>query len=90
MFDYNLYGDPALVREGAVPTFLCGDVNTDEQIDVGDVVYLINYLFIGGSAPKCNPITDCGDVNVDGEVDVGDAIFLSNYLFISGPEPCNP
>jgi hypothetical protein len=87
MFDYNLYGDPALVREGTVPTFLCGDVNADKQVDVGDVIYLVNYLFVGGSAPECTPITSCGDANVDGEVDAGDAIYLVNYLFIGGSPP---
>jgi hypothetical protein len=90
MFCYNLYGDPALVREGTAPVFLCGDTNADQQIDVGDVIYLINYLFVGGSAPGCNPITACGDVNLDGQVDIGDGIYSINYLFISGPEPCNP
>ncbi len=90
MFCYNLYGDPALVREGIAPSFVCGDANADQEIDVGDVIYLVNYLFIGGSAPECTPITACGDVNVDGEVDIGDGVYLINYLFISGPEPCNP
>ncbi len=28
-----------------------GDVNSDSDVDIGDVVYLINYLFKGGPAP---------------------------------------
>ncbi len=90
MFCYNLYGDPALVREGTAPAFLCGDANADQEIDVGDVIYLVNYLFIGGSAPACSPITACGDVNLDGQVDIGDGVYLINYLFTSGPVRCNP
>ncbi|MCJ7577511.1 MAG: dockerin type I domain-containing protein [candidate division Zixibacteria bacterium] len=32
---------------------LSADVNPDGKIDVSDVVYLINYLFIGGPPPCC-------------------------------------
>jgi hypothetical protein len=90
MVTYNLYGDPALVREGTEPTVLCGDANGDQQTDIADVVHLVNYLFIGGPAPQCNPITACGDVNLDGEANTADAVYLINYLFINGPEPCSP
>ena len=64
--------------------FLCGDVNADAVVDVGDVVYLINYLFKNGPAP--NPIQS-GDVNSDAVVDVGDVVYLINYLFKGGPSP---
>ncbi|MFH1336299.1 MAG: dockerin type I repeat-containing protein, partial [Candidatus Zixiibacteriota bacterium] len=65
--------------------YLCGDANGDDLIDVGDVVYLINHLFKGGSAPY--PL-EAGDANSDGMVDVGDVVYLINYLFKAGPEPC--
>jgi C1A family cysteine protease len=68
----------------------CGDANGDKEIDIADVVYLINYLFISGPPPQCQPVTACGDVNKDGQVDITDVIYLINYLFINGPEPCNP
>jgi hypothetical protein len=64
---------------------LRGDINDDQNIDISDVVYLLNYLFRGGSAPY--PLRD-GDVNCDGEVNVSDAIYLLNYLFREGPKPC--
>jgi hypothetical protein len=83
MFDYNLYGDPALVREG-IAAFTCGDCNGDAIIDVGDVLYLINYLFIDGSAP--DPI-QAADVNLDGMVDIADVVYLINYLFLGGSPP---
>ncbi len=83
MFDYNLYGDPSLVREG-MSAFTCGDCNGDGIIDVGDVLYLINYLFIDGSAP--DPIQSA-DVNIDGMVDIADVIYLINYLFLGGSPP---
>jgi len=64
--------------------YIAGDANGDGQTDVGDVVYLINYLFKGGNAP--NP-TGSGDTNCDGKVDIGDVVYLINYLFKSGPPP---
>ncbi len=64
--------------------FMRGDANGDGVINVTDVVYLINYLFIHGPAP--DPI-QAGDVNCDGVVNVTDVVYLINYLFISGPPP---
>lgn len=61
-----------------------GDVNKDGIIDVADVMYLINYLFIGGSAP--DPLW-LGDATCDDAVDVADVMYLINYLFIGGSPP---
>lgn len=66
------------------PNYLIGDTNADDVIDAGDVVFLLNYLFLGGSAPY--PMLR-GDLDCSGEVDVGDLIFLINYLYLEGPEP---
>jgi glucose/arabinose dehydrogenase len=63
-------------------TWRHGDVNDDETLDVGDVVYLIEYLFRGGPAPA--PL-ESGDTNCDGVVNAGDVVFLINYLFKGGP-----
>ncbi len=64
---------------------ITGDCNKNGYIDVGDVVYLINYLFKGGPPP--NPLW-MGNVNCDGVVDVGDIVYLINYLFQGGQPPC--
>lgn len=64
---------------------MVGDASPDGAIDLGDAVYLINYLFRSGAAP--DPL-EVGDVNCDGQVELGDAIYLINYLFKSGPPPC--
>jgi len=66
-------------------SFIRGDVNWDGLVDVTDVTYLTNYLFVGGPEPI--PL-ESGDVNCDGAVDVVDVVYLINYLFISGPPPC--
>jgi hypothetical protein len=62
-----------------------GDANGDGVIDIGDVVYLVSYLYRNGPAP--NPV-EIGDCNCDGIIDVGDLVYLINYLFRNGPPPC--
>ncbi len=71
-------------------TVVCGDANGDGSVDIGDAVFVLNYLYKGGLPPACDPITDCGDVNLDQTVDLGDAIYLLNYLYKNGPPPGNP
>jgi hypothetical protein len=70
--------------------FYRGDVNASDSLEVPaldatDLVYLINYLFRNGPAPK--PYKDQGDVNADRRVDVRDIVYLINSVFISGPAP---
>jgi len=60
-----------------------GDANNDGVINVGDAVYIINYIFKGGSAPT----EYAGDANGDGVINVGDAVYIINYIFKSGPPP---
>jgi len=67
--------------------FMRGDANADGIVDIADVVYLINYLFVDGPPP--DPL-EAGDANCDGIVDIADAVYLINYLFLSGPPPGCP
>ena len=65
---------------------LRGDPNGDSSITVSDVIYIINYLFKGGSPPvSC---FKSGDANCDSRVNISDVIYLINYLFKGGPPPC--
>jgi hypothetical protein len=61
-----------------------GDANLDGQVNVGDAVFLVNYIFKGGPAPE---IPNFADANADCEINVGDAVYLINYVFKSGPAP---
>lgn len=63
-----------------------GDANADGIINIGDVVYLVTYLFQNGP-PPC-PM-EAGDANGDGLVNIGDVVYLVTYLFGGGPPPCN-
>ena len=64
--------------------FRNGDANGDGGVDVGDIVYLISYLYRGGLPP--DP-PEAGDANWDGQVTVEDLVYLINYLFRDGPHP---
>jgi len=63
-----------------------GDATADGTINIGDVVYLVTYLFQNGP-PPC-PM-EAGDANCDGVVNIGDVVYLVTYLFQGGPPPCN-
>lgn len=82
---YHQVDDPSLGLVDFSQPYLLGDVNTDRAINAADVVYLINYLFIGGPAPV--PILQVGDVNCDAVINAADVVYLINYLFIGGPPP---
>ncbi|MGB2979628.1 MAG: ASPIC/UnbV domain-containing protein, partial [Candidatus Zixiibacteriota bacterium] len=64
---------------------LRGDANGDGEVNVGDVVFIINFLYRGGDPPV--PM-ERADANCDGIVDVGDVVYLVNYLYRAGPQPC--
>jgi hypothetical protein len=65
--------------------YVCGDGNADVTVDISDVVYLIAYIFSGGSAPS--PLL-AGDANCDGTVDISDVVYLIAYIFSGGLTPC--
>lgn len=67
-----------------LPSFVRGDANGDGVIDLGDVVFLINYLYRDGLAP--DPL-EAGDTNSDGQINLGDVVYLIDYLFRGGPPP---
>lgn len=67
--------------------YICGNANSDTQVNVSDAVYIINYVFVGGDAP--DPI-ETADANCDATVNVSDAVYLINYVFIGGNAPCDP
>ncbi len=78
------------VAKGLIVDFVCdctpGDANHDTQVNVGDAVYMINYVFKSGPSPS--PYAICsGDANGDCQANVGDAVYIINYVFKSGPPP---
>jgi hypothetical protein len=64
--------------------FIRGDANGDGIVNIGDVVYLVSYLYKSGPAP--DPL-EAGDCNCDGVVNLGDVVYLVSYLYKNGPPP---
>jgi len=61
----------------------CGDANFDGKVNIGDAVFLINYIFKQGPAPT----TAFADANEDGEINLEDVISIVNYIFHGGSLP---
>jgi len=72
---------------GDLCDYVCGDANGDLMVNSGDAVYLVNYVFRGGSAPK--PLVS-GDANCDGKINIGDAVYIIVFIFRGGPPPRCP
>jgi len=74
--------------EAETQSEICGDTNNDLMVNIGDVVYLVSYIFKGGPPPE--PLCG-GDVNGDGDINLGDGVYLVAWIFKGGPAPvCMP
>jgi hypothetical protein len=63
---------------------LPGDANGDSLVNISDIAFLTNYLFITGPEPCVCEAADCNNDNV---INSGDVAYLINYLFVNGPAP---
>ncbi len=61
-----------------------GDANADSTVNLGDVVYMIEYLYKEGP-PPCIPET--GDPNHTCVPELGDIVTLIDYLYRGGAPP---
>jgi len=68
----------------SVRAALRGDANTDGDMNMLDIMYLINYLYRDGEAPL---VEDAADVNFDGTINLFDPTYMVNFLYRSGPPP---
>ena len=70
---------------------LRGDVDHNSSgPDIGDLVYLVNYMFNGGPPPCDDGGGTYPEADVDGNgsgPDIGDLVYLVNYMFNGGPPP---
>lgn len=66
--------------------FYRGDVDNNKSLDVSDLLYLVDYMFLQppGPAPV---IYQAGDMECSGNVDITDLLFLVDYMFLQPPGP---
>ncbi len=63
------------------------DGDHDEQIDISDLVYLVDCIFL-----DCFTVCEEEiDMNASGQYDISDLVYLVDFIFMGGPEPlpCN-
>lgn len=87
IYPYLLAGRVTVVDPAGAVLFKRGDANRNGSIDIADAIYVLAFLFSGGSMPSC---PDSADANDSGAVDIADAIFMLTYLFNQGPSPPYP
>jgi mono/diheme cytochrome c family protein len=61
-----------------------GDANSDGTISITDAIFTLNFLFLGGERPKCEPIADTDAL---GGLNITDGVFLLGHLFLGGSAP---
>lgn len=83
--DNPMIVDVELTVGDSGPTYICGDVDDDELINISDAVFVISYIFNSGTAP--DPI-ESGDVDCNGLTNITDAVYLIAFIFGDGPAPC--
>ncbi len=66
-------------RAGECENFIRGDSNSDEKINISDVSFTLNWLFLGGPRPMC---IEAADANIDERIDLSDPIYTLNSLFL--------
>jgi hypothetical protein len=78
------------VVSGRIPAdvpFQRGDADANGEVNIGDAIATLEYLFGGADEPDCMKAADTDD---NGEVNIGDAIYALSYLFGDGPDPEPP
>jgi len=62
-----------------------GDWNYDGQLNIADLTYKVDYLFLGGPPPPC---FEEADEDCSGALNIADLTYEVDYLFRGGPPPC--
>lgn len=63
---------------------LRGDVDSDDNLNLTDAVFLLNFLFAGGVEPSCLEVANADSA---GSVNLTDAVFILQFLFGGGAAP---
>ena len=82
-YDIICYLDTSVVHvfDGSVTVLvppLYGDVNCNGSVDIADLVYFVEYMFLGGPPSPCEENVDCDD---DGMITVADLVCLVEWMF---------
>lgn len=79
--------DDEVIVARRVPVFRRSDTNQSANVDLADAIFLFNFLYASGEAPRC---MKSADVNDDGSVDLSDGVALLDFLYQGGSAPAAP
>jgi len=82
---WGQWSDVKKVVVGEPVVDICGDVDRDGSINISDITYLVNYIYLNGPAPT-KP--ELADVDQCGSINVADIAYLLEYRYTGGPAPC--
>ena len=82
--EYDSYTPKVNTGSVILQQIVRGDADSNRQVDVGDPLFIIDYLFNGGPAPAT---VQSADANGDLVVDLDDAMYLIEGIFMGGPPP---
>ena len=80
-----IFNDGAMTLDCSSCNWIVGDADGSGYIDIDDVVYLIEYIFVNGPEPI--PVYHAGNPDCSIDVDIDDVVFLIAYIFTGGPAP---
>lgn len=60
------------------------DYDSEDVVDIADLVFMVDYQFRNGDAPEC---FDESNLVIDGVIDVADLVFMVDYQFRDGAPP---
>lgn len=63
-----------------------GDYNGDGNVNVGDALYLLDFIYKGASPPVGGAAR--ADANCDGNIDISDIVTIIKHVYGVGPAPC--
>ncbi len=79
--------EPEMLVFKSVPRFRRGDVNSDGEVDISDVVMTLGYLYLGFGKLGCE---DAADVDDNGTINLADPVGALMFLFAGGTLPRPP
>ena len=62
---------------------VCGDIDGFSDIDIGDLVYMVEYQFLEGPFPQ--PELCAADIDGVTGVDIADIVWMVEFQFLEGP-----
>jgi hypothetical protein len=76
----------SLVTDDCLSDYPKGDYNGDDVVNVGDALYLSQFIYKAGPPPVGG--AGRADANCDGSIDISDVLFVIRYIYSHLAEPC--